>query len=177
MSKKKVTVKLLARKDEKGVVHEAYAIMESTIAAHHEHLKKAKIAIAWNISWKPDPDARLVLGKCKKGSDLERQMHGYDFVILLNKEVWDKSLSEFGNRLKWALIDHELCHAQVARDGDGEVKKDDQGRIVYRMRKHDLEEFREIVDRHGIWKSDIAAFAKSCIEKSKVPLLEQKVSG
>lgn len=181
MGKKKVTTVLVPRKDKAGVVAEPYVIMEDLIPRYHLHLVKAKIAIAWATSWKPDADSRLVLGKCKKGAELERQMHGYDFVIILNKEMWDKSLAEFGNKLKAALIDHELCHAEVARDADDQPKKDEQGRIVYRTRKHDLEEFREIVERHGIWKSDIAAFAKTCMEKAaeakKAPLLKEKKNG
>ena len=174
MAKKKLLVVLIPRKDDGGNVQEPYRIMEEILKLPaHEHLKKARIAIAWNLSWKPDADERLVLGKCKKGADLERQMHGFDFVILLNKDIWQKSLEKFGNKLKRALMDHELCHAQVCRDSDGEIKKDDQGRICYRIRKHDLEEFREIIERHGIWKGDIAAFAKSLLAKAREPLLDE----
>ena len=173
MGKKKVSTIVLERK-EKGRVHEAYQILEETVKKWHPHLKEAKIAIAWNLAWKADPDGRLVLGKCKKVGELDRQFHDFDFVILLNKEVWDKSLEEFGNNLKHALIDHELCHAQISLDGDGNPKKDEQGRFVWRIKKHDLEEFREIVNRHGLWKSDITAFVKTAIEKCKTPLLNEK---
>ena len=150
------SVARIPRKDAGGdMVAECYRIMEEFLKLPaHEHLKAARIAMAWNLSWKPDADKRLVLGKCKKASDLDRQLHRFDFVILLNKEVWEKSLESFGNKLKRALIDHELCHAQVALDGDGNVKKDEDGRICYRIRGHDLEEFREIVERHGVWNWD-----------------------
>jgi hypothetical protein len=182
MGRKKVTTVLLPRKNrDTGKVEEPYVILEELVPKYHPHLVKAKIAIAWALSWKPDADDRLVLGKCKKGAELERQMHGYDFVIILNKEKWDNALEKFGNKLKRALIDHELCHAQVATDKYGEVKKDEHGRIVYRIRKHDMEEFREIIDRHGIWKSDIALFAKSIMEKAeeakKSPLLKKAEGG
>lgn len=179
MAKKKLSVVLIPRKTE-GVVHEAYVMLDEIVAAHHPELAKhkCKIALAWNLSWSADADGRLVLGKCKKGADLERQMHGFDFVILLNQERWLEWVKDFGGeKYKRALIDHELCHAAVKEDKDGNVVKDEQGRTVYRIRKHDLEEFREIVDRHGIWKSDIAAFAKSCMEQTQTPLLSEVKHG
>lgn len=149
-----------------------YPTMNRIVKKFHAHLIEAKICAAWNMSWKADVDGRLVLGKCKKGSDLDRELHGWDFVILLNMDAW----KELSSEQRTALLDHELCHAQVALDPMGKPKKDVKGRIVYRTRKHDLEEFREIVSRHGLYKSDIEAFAQVCFEKANAPLLETKES-
>lgn len=158
-----------------GEIREPYRIMEDCIAAHHPHLCEAKIALAWCTSWKADVDGHLRLGQCQKVTEVHRELHDYDFVILLNQVVWNTA--EFGEKQRCALIDHELCHADVKRDDDGEESRDARSRIVYRIRKHDIEEFAEIVDRHGLYKSDLEAFAKVCIQKARTPLLlraEQK---
>lgn len=173
MSKKKkakaVNVQVIARELAKGGVNEIYLMMDELVGQHHPHLAEAKIALAWNLSWKADPDGRLILGKCKKVGDLDRQLHGFDFVILLNKEAWERS--EFTTAMKRGLMDHELCHAQVKLDNNDDVMKDEDGKIVYRIKKHSLEEFREIVARHGIWKDDIRAFISTALKAARTPLL------
>src|SRR3972149_12141547 len=65
-----------------------YALLEELVEAHHEHLTDARIALAWATTWKRDVDGRLQLGKCKKASDLDRELAPYDFVILLNQDFW-----------------------------------------------------------------------------------------
>lgn len=153
-------------------IHPAYRVMEDLIPKHHQHLKDAKIAMAWNFSWKADVDGRLILGKCKKVAPIDRELHGFDFVIMLNFDIWNSA--EFADKQRIALVDHELCHAEMAVDEEtGEQKADEAGRLQWRMRKHDIEEFREIVQRHGLYKADLVDFAKTILEKAKTPLLEQ----
>lgn len=145
-----------------------YSALTDLIDAFHPHLNQANIALAWNLNWKTDSDSRLVLGKCKKATDLEKEFHEYDFVILLNFSAW----SELSPVQRTALMDHELCHAEVCRNTADELQHDERGRICYRIRKHDLEEFRDIVNRHGMYKSDIEAFVRSCQPLKKHPLLD-----
>jgi hypothetical protein len=140
-----------------------YVIMRELIARYHDHLSGAKIAIAELLDVKANVDGVMVLGKCKKGSDLDRELHHFDFVILINAHAW----KEFKSPQKRALIDHELCHAEVVKDRDGELVKDEQGRQCYRTRKHDIEEFRDIVTRHGFYKADLELFALRCVEAAK----------
>lgn len=156
--RKKVTVSLIPEKRGKEVPA-PYRIMRELIEQHHKHLAEAKIAIAWRFGKKADADGRMWLGAAKKGSDLDRALHEYDFVILLNHEVWNSS--QFKEAQMYALMDHELCHCAVANDTDGNPKKDEQGRTVYRTRKHDLEEFQEVYARHGAWAKDIQAFLEA----------------
>src|SRR6185312_8975695 len=106
-----------------------------------------------------------VLGKCVKASDLQRELVDWDFVILLNREVWHDL--RFTREQKLALLDHELCHAELARDEDGNAKFDEKGRKVWRTRKHDIEEFQAIVQRHGCYKRDLEKFAETLIKSKK----------
>ncbi|MGE0446819.1 MAG: putative metallopeptidase [Vicinamibacterales bacterium] len=151
---KKVSVRLLGRDDEfEGPI---YGLMDELIEAHHEHLQHARVALAWNMAWKPDADGRVTLGMCKLASDLDKELAPYDFVILLSREFWsDERTTDLQRR---ALLDHELCHAEAATGDDGEQIVDTRGRRVWRIRKHDIEEFSSIGERYGTWKKDIEHF-------------------
>lgn len=152
--KKESTYEVISREDGADL----YALMEELVDNHHPELKDARIAIAWRRGWKADPDGRTILGQMKKASDLDRKLHSYDFVILLNREVWEAV--DFNESQRRALLDHELCHGAIARDGEGEPRYAPDGRTVYRTRKHTIEEFHEIVERHGQWKGDIQSFVE-----------------
>lgn len=128
---------------------EIYSIMERLIQKFHPELMEAKIALAWNFSWKPDKDGHLVLGKCKKAGDLEKSVPSpFDFIITLFKPFWeDPAVSQ---DQMCALLDHELCHATARYDDEGELLRDEKGNIMYRTRKHDVEDFIEIIERYGV---------------------------
>jgi hypothetical protein len=51
-----------------------YRLLRELVGAHHEHLKDARIALAWCTSWRPDVDGRVTLGKCRRASDLDREL-------------------------------------------------------------------------------------------------------
>ncbi len=146
---------------------EPWKYLRECVAAWHPHLAEAKFALAWQRGMKADRDDLLTLGKCRKASDLNRELVDYDFVILLNETAW----AELFPDQRKALVDHELTHAQVVIDDEtGEVKVDDRGRPVWRIRRHDIEEFREIIERHGLYKSDLEAFVKAALAQKKTPL-------
>jgi hypothetical protein len=147
---------------------QAYRLLDEIREAYHDDTSEARIALAWRKGLKPDVDGKLILGKCVKASDLQRELVEWDFVILLNEEVWNDA--EFTVDQKKALLDHEMCHAARAYDDEGEPKIDAKKRPVWRTRKHDLEEFTGIVERHGIWKHDLERFAEAIMRKRR-PLL------
>lgn len=153
-----------------GSLPQPLELMHEIINAHHHHLIDAKIALAWRYGWNEDKDGRLKLGQCRKADDVSRDLHGYDFIIFLNYEAWNKaSFTELQMR---ALIDHELCHAEVDLNEDDEPKVDTAGRTVYRIRGHDVEEFHEIAARYGGWTQGLEQLAKAAVERSKRPLLD-----
>lgn len=150
-----------------------YALLDELVDAHHEELRDAKIALAWNTSWQPDADGRMTLGKCQKVSDLHREvlaggdleLEAYDFLIVLHREFWNDEQTT--DRMRRALLDHELCHAMPAVDlKTGEQIVDERNRLAWRLRKHDLEEFACIAERYGCWKVDLEHFAQA-LEKSR----------
>lgn len=144
---------------------EPYKLMEELRKEHHESIKEAKIILAYRKGWKSNVDGHLILGKCVKASELQRELVDWDFVILLNFEVWNSK--EFDRKKKLALLDHELCHAEPALDKEGEPKVNASGKKVWRIRDHDLQEFHEIVARHGLYKSDIQKFAEVIMKQAQ----------
>jgi hypothetical protein len=54
-----------------------------------------------------------------------------------------------------------------------EPKEDPDGRKLYRIRKHDIEEFQAIVVRHGLYKQDLEAFAKEAVKALQSPLFPE----
>jgi preprotein translocase subunit Sss1 len=156
---KAVSYRLIKPDSDEG--NKLYPVMNHLVEKWHEELRQARIALAWSYAWKEDADGRVVLGRMKLATDLDRELHRFDIVILLNREFVESE------RVKpeqvEALIDHELTHATVKLDDHGEPLRDERDRIVYRARKHDLEEFSEIVRRHGIYKRDLEDFAKAVL--------------
>jgi hypothetical protein len=138
----------------------SYARLDRLVDEHHEELRKARIALAWCTSWRADPDGRQTLGRCKKATALDRELMAWDFVILLQQDFWlDEIVTD---EQRDALLDHELCHATVKEDPlTGDPLLDVRGRIVYRVRRHDLEEFACIAARYGTWKRDLELFAQA----------------
>ena len=134
---------------------EPWDLMERALADWHGDLTACRIVLLWVHGNKPDADNRLVLGKCHPVTEADRELHGYDRKISLNREAWEV-LTE-AQRL--ALVDHELCHIAPQLDEDGEQKEDGHGKKLWRTVKHYIEEFVEIVERHGLYKADLAKFA------------------
>lgn len=165
-----VNFELIAEKID-GKTSEPYRILAEMMKFHLE-LEYAKIALAWRKKLKRDRDGLLMLGKCIKISQREKSLHvlsRFDFVILLNREIWMDA--DFTVDKKRALVDHELCHAMPLLDKQLEPVYDVDGHHLYRTRKHDIEEFRCIVERHGCYKKDLEAFAESLLKKRETPIL------
>jgi Putative phage metallopeptidase len=75
------------------------------------------------------------------------------FVIEIAEDIW----VTLNSRQRLALVDHELSHLQVSEN--------DKGEMVLALVGHDVEEFGEIVRRHGLYKKDVEHFAKVCSDQ------------
>jgi hypothetical protein len=146
-----------------------YKLLADVRKKWHRTLDGARIALAWRKRLKSDKDGHLLLGKCVKVSDLQKEFAEFDFIIVLNQEVWDAV--DFQRARQMALLDHELCHAAPALDKYDTQVKDERGRLCWRTRKHDIEEFRSVVEHHGTYKRDLEAFARALLKKADAPLL------
>lgn len=75
--------------EETIVAGQPYELLAEVRAEQHFDCAEARIALALRKGYKPNVDGHLVLGRCVKLNDLEREMVPFDYVIVLNKEVWE----------------------------------------------------------------------------------------
>jgi hypothetical protein len=166
---KKVAYAIVERKGPNGRILEIYKMMEQLVADHHKHLKDAKIAIAWCYTWKEDKNGRLKIGDAKKASEIDRQLHGVDLIILINDTTWNHST--FTQEQRLALMDECLCRLDISRDEEGQPRLDENGKIVYVKTKPDMVGFTDVIRRHGIWTHDLERAAAAIAESTSRPLL------
>lgn len=134
-------------------------IAEKIIDKHHPHLQDAKDLIGYYFR----DGASDWAGKAKKCTAFERHVTGYMLFVFINQDAWDSLKHD--QRL--ALVDHELCHfsRKNERIYDEEKKEwkdnwlDAEDPGSWGMREHDVEEFSDIIQRHGLWETGIEKFA------------------
>jgi hypothetical protein len=124
---------------------EVKAIAEELIASHHDHLSKARIAYLFADRGSKKL-GKVLVGKATKASDLIAHFGQVDFIIVINRETW----TALTIRQRDALVDHELCHCRMTITKTGEIR--------WWIRSHDVEEFSEIIERHGLWFPDLEKF-------------------
>jgi hypothetical protein len=151
----------------------AYQILGHFVKKFHEDLKDAKIALMFNHSWSPNADGRMTLGTCQIVNSKNKELAEYDIVIAVNELFWtDPETSE---EQRTALLDHELCHARLNRDEDtGEPIIDERDRLVYCLRKHDVEEFEAVIKRHGTYKRDLERFATALSLSKQIKEIDEE---
>jgi hypothetical protein len=84
-----------------------------------------------------------------------------DFLVLIDRHLW----AGFDAEQKLALVDHELMHASQANDENGSPKFHKDGRPVWSIRGHDVEEFAGTVERHGLWNEELVVFARTIVDR------------
>jgi len=144
--------------------HDAERLAQPIIERHHPSLRGARILYCFTTA-KRTRNGRTVYATAQKLSPVDRFLtadtedsdEGADFLILIGAEEWES----LDTAQKKALVDHELSHC--VRDEEGNAS------IV----GHDLEEFRAIVERHGLWSPDARAMADTMrqltLEDARVP--------
>lgn len=135
---------------EHRVINENYkAIAEHLIETEPDllYIKDSRVRIAYlesDQSKKADKD-KLVLGECEKVAAKNRWAIDYDFTITLFKN----NLIGLSEEQIEIVLFHELLHVGIELGADGDE--------IYSVRKHDLEDFKIIIDKYG---TDWAKIAK-----------------
>ena len=85
---------------------------------------------------------KLVLGQCEKVPDKYRWAVPYDFTIT----IFEPNVERLTDDQIRIVILHELLHIGIEKDGNEEK---------YSIVPHDIEDFREIIDRYGLdWSGE-----------------------
>lgn len=133
---------------------ELLEIAEDLINRHHHELTEATISFIFRSEAQARGTQR-VWGQAQKISDKFKSLIDADFLIWVALDVW----ATMPPQSKRALVDHELCHCKY-----------DNAYERATIRPHDIEEFREIIDRYGLWSADLET-ARPALEKAVQPRL------
>lgn len=123
---------------------DALDLVQEAIDSWHPALHHARIGVCF----RSEPQKRgnsEVWAAISKVSPHVGVLARLDYVLWLAKPVWEK-LPRAG---RLALLDHELCHA---------FQNDN---LDWSIREHDVEEFYEIIERHGFWRPALARLVQS----------------
>lgn len=134
---------------------EAKVMAKEIIAEHHPHLEGAVIAYLMKLCDPPKTKRAMKAVKWASAQKLPDKtlaavaivcegMLGPDFIIEIQSWAWEQLMPEEQR----ALLDHELVHCKHDEDG-------------FYIADHDLEEFCEIVFRHGAWRPSIRRFLET----------------
>lgn len=129
---------------------EARKLAKRIIKKHHGHLRGLPIVHVFQDKGKKKKPVKgkQEWARASKVPDRYRFIMDKNpvFMITYNKQIWDG----ISDRKKKALVDHELAHCGYSAD---------KGRAY--MIHHDLEEFKAILKRHGLWTDGVKDFVES----------------
>lgn len=121
------------------------------IIAHHAHLNEGRILLLFRDQ-AGKKAGKLTAATASKMSAKDNAIADaappYAFKIIIANDLWLLN----GSAWRRALIDHELCHC-VGNSEDG-----------WELLGHDIEEFAEVIERHGLWKADVKDFCERVVQ-------------
>lgn len=140
------------------------SVVEYCVQRWHRHLEGATVVALG----RPTPGKKLgreVWASLKIASPKERALwseesEDIDYVLVVAVSVWNRIPAE----TRIALVDHELCHA-AGWDAEAEA---------WLVRGHDVEEFGQVVERHGAWQETLRAFIETA-QRVQLPQLSLRM--
>lgn len=105
-------------------------------------IRDGEINVAWLLNEKPfdelnEDKSHDAAGKCLKAPKLWHDVTGFDVAIWIRGHFWYRA----DERIRRAMILHELLHVEIKRDREGVAKVS--------IRKHDVEDFVDVVRHYG----------------------------
>ena len=103
-----------------------------------EELRNSEAQVAFLASdASPSKAGAPTLGRCELVQSKNQWAIPYDYCVV----VYEPNCEGMSEEQLRILLLHELMHVLIDHDKDGEE--------VYRVRPHDLEDFKLIIDRYG----------------------------
>ncbi len=125
----------------KEVPSEILSIAKELIDQYHAQLKECKIGFVFR-SEASISGGKLVLGTTGKVTEKIKPLLSDELDILI--VLAEDQYALMSSLRRKALIDHELCHIIENPNTGGWTTK-----------AHDINEFKEIVERYGLWSYDL----------------------
>lgn len=132
---------------------------KSIIRDHHPLLLEAKVGFMYR-SEAQKSSGRYVLGHAKKVSEDMKVFLDFDFIIWIAQANFQRMEID----QQRALVDHELCHCIMGPNG-------------WAIRHHDFEDFIQIIQRHGMWSTDLKWAGKAFQEAEQPEQIEISAGG
>ena len=102
------------------------------------HIRDSSVTIIYLSSeHEKKQGQKLICGQCERVPEKYRWAVPADFTIT----VFEPNVERFTDHQIRILLLHELLHVGIEKDGNEEV---------YSVRPHDVEDFREIIERYGM---------------------------
>jgi len=107
--------------------------------------------------------SKTVAGRCIRAGNELKFFSGKDYLLEISGELWDV----LDDSVKHVLLQHELMHIMP-------VMNDKTGDWKFELRQHDVEDFSNIIKKHGVdWISKIKLSISSIYDLS--PSQEDKI--
>ena len=143
-----------ARKLNKNYAEIAQELIDTEPELSYIKNSRARIAFLESDAAKKADKEKMVLGECEKVAPKNKWAIAYDFTITLFR---NNLIGLTAAQIRIVLF-HELLHVCIDPGSDGDE--------TYSVRKHDLEDFKVIIDRYGTdWAKGTGAKAAKEIEE------------
>jgi len=145
-------------KDRKGELEKIARklINHSKYKKDFQVLPSLRFLFTWRLGDTPeyDKEGQALAATTHKLSTRERDVYRKDVEIRVFKDSWRKR----GKRAKKRLMWHELYHIDVEQGENFKVNRDDDGRVIFELRKHDVRvnTFEKEVKLFGISANDVS---------------------
>lgn len=127
----------------------------------HTHLAEARIKYLFRTG-KWEHGGKMILGKAEKVAAKWKYLTEFDFVVTINRDAWFANSKE----VREAILDHELTHCARGED-------DKQGNPKWYIMPHTIEDFVNIIQRHGLWTTSLQNLVKANEEYEQLSLLSK----
>ncbi len=151
---------------------ELTSLGQSVIETDYSHLKPLSIEFLFREEGDLE-NGKIVPGSTIKPGGREYTLHRHDFVISIAADVWGDPI--FTADFQYALLDHYLayCGVTFAKGVNGEetdeIATDPKtGRFLTHKRIPDVQEFEEVLVRHGAYNGSLRSFLKSFAERREL---------
>lgn len=141
---------------------ELYDIVNDLTEKYHPDLISSTVILMWRMNWKIDQDNYVPLATIIKSNDMYRELVPHDLILGLNFELWDF----LDNNQKKAIIDDQLERVAVSRDKQDNIRIDENGRKIYRLKREQLDRDGNVLRRHNISLNDIYNYVATKFEEA-----------
>lgn len=139
------------------------AVAQQLIPKYHHHLLNASIRYLFRKGSPLTHGGRPVAGTAKVIKGETAYLTGLNFRIMIDGDLWPKLPPD----IQEALVDHELKHC------GGELV---DGQWRWFIVHHDVEDFADIVQRHGFWTAELKQLNDAARHYYQMNLLGQLAS-